>query len=62
MISESKLNGTFPSSQIQISGFRSTYSLDQNNRGGEILLVVRENLMTRFCQDTHSLMILKYYL
>ena len=38
MISESKLDGTFPSSQFQIYGFRTPYRLDRNHRGGGILL------------------------
>ena len=37
-ISESKLDGTFRSSQFQIYGFRTPYRLDRNNRGGGILL------------------------
>ena len=60
MTSESKLDGTFPSSQFQIYGFRTSYRLDRNDRGGGMLLFVRENLITRrFYQDTHSHMILK---
>ena len=47
MISESKLDGTFPSLQFQIYGFRTPYRLDRNNRGGEILLFVRQNSITR---------------
>ena len=47
MISESKLDGAFPSSQFQIYGFRTPYRLDRTDRGGGILLFVRENLITR---------------
>ena len=45
MISESKLDGTFPSSQFQIYGFRAPCRLDGNVRG--ILWFVGENLITR---------------
>ena len=45
MISESKLDGTFPSSQIY--GFRRPCRLDWNDRGGGILLFGRESLITR---------------
>ena len=38
MISESKPDGTFPSSQFQIYSFRTPYRLDRNHRGGGILL------------------------
>ena len=47
MISESKLDSTFPSSQFQTYGFRTPYRLDRTDRGGAILLFVRENLITR---------------
>ena len=46
MISESKLDSTFLSSQFQIYGFRTPYRLDRTNRGGEILLFLRDNLIT----------------
>ena len=52
MISDSKLDGTFPSSQSQISGFRTPYRLDRNDRGGGILLFVGENLMTRLLRHS----------
>ena len=34
MISKSKLDDTFPSSQFQIYGFIASYRLDQSDRGG----------------------------
>ena len=46
MISESKLDCTFQSSQFQIYGFRTPYRLDQNERGVRILFL-REYLITR---------------
>ena len=42
MISERKLDGIFRSSQFQIYCFRAPYRLDRNDRGGGILLFVRE--------------------
>ena len=47
MISESKLDSIFPSLQFQIYGFRTPYRLDRNDRGGGILLFVRESVITR---------------
>ena len=47
MISESKFDGTFPSSQFQIYSFRTPYRLDRNDTGVGILLFVRENLITK---------------
>ena len=46
MISESKFDGTFPSSQFQIYSFRTPYRLDRNDTGVGILFV-RENLITK---------------
>ena len=47
VLSESKLNGIFPTSQFQIYGFRTPYRLDRNKWAVGILLFVRENLITR---------------
>ena len=52
MISESKLDCTFRSSQFQIYGFRTPYRLHRNDRGVRKLLFVRENLITRLL-STH---------
>ena len=63
MISESKVDGTFSSSQFQTYGFRTLYRLDRKDRRGGILLLVRENLMTSllsrhsFTHDTEILFI-----
>ena len=38
MICESNLDGTFPSSQFQIYGFRTPYRLHRSNRGGGIFI------------------------
>ena len=61
IISESKLDGTFTSSQLQIYGFRTPYRLDRNNRGGGSLLFEIENLIIRLLSRHFSLMRLKYY-
>ena len=47
VLSESKLNGIFPTSQFQIYGFRTPCRLDRNKWAVGILLFVRENLITR---------------
>ena len=47
MISESEVDSTFPFLEFQIYGFRTLNRLDRTDRGGEILLFVRENLITR---------------
>ena len=47
LISETKLNDTFPDSQFQIDGFLPPYRKDRNDKGGGLLLYVREHIPTR---------------
>ena len=42
LISETKIDDTFPSSQFQISGFSTPFRLDRTQNGGGIMLYVRE--------------------
>ena len=59
MISESKLDVTFPSWQFQIYAFRTPYRQDWNERGWEVLLFIRENLITRLLYSfSHDIEIL----
>ena len=44
VISETKLNDSFPSIQFLIEVYGSPYRLDRNSRGGGILLYVREDI------------------
>ena len=44
MISETKLDDSFPSMQFLIEGYGSSYRLDRNSRGGGILVYVREDI------------------
>ena len=44
MISESKLNDTFPSSQFVIDSFTEPFRLDRTRNGGGILLYVKNNI------------------
>ena len=43
MISESKLNDSFPHGQFLIDGFQTPFILDRNKNGGRILLYVWED-------------------
>ena len=45
MLSETKLDSTFPSIQFLINGFSVPYRLDQNSKGGGILLYVRDKII-----------------
>ena len=42
MISETKLDSSFPNGQFQIHGYSEPYRLDRNGNGGGILVFIRE--------------------
>ena len=44
MISETKLDDSFPSMQFLIEGYGPPYRLDRNSHGGGILVYVREDI------------------
>ena len=43
LISETKVDSSFPTAQFQIEGY-ATYRLDRNTNGGGILLYIREDI------------------
>ena len=45
MISETKIDDTFPHSQFFIEGFSTPYRLDRDSNSGGILLYVREDII-----------------
>ena len=47
LISETKLDESFPSSQFSIPGFSTPYRLDRTGRGGGIMLYVREDVPSK---------------
>ena len=46
MISETKIDESFPTSQFLIDGFSSPYRLDRNSNGGGILVYFKNNIIT----------------
>ena len=44
MVSETKLDESFPQGQFKISGFSRPFRLDRNSNGGGIMLFVREDI------------------
>ena len=44
MISETKIDDSFPVGQFLIEGFCTPYRLDRNSKGGGILLYVRDDI------------------
>ena len=47
MISETKLDDSFPQGPFLIDGFHSPFKFDRNKSGGRILLYVREDIPTK---------------
>ena len=62
VISETKIDETFPSSQFSISGFSSPYRLDRNKQGGGLLFYVRNDIPSKqikcsFCNDIECIIV-----
>ena len=47
MISETKLDQSFPTNQFIINGFSAPFRLDRNDKSGGIILYIRENILSR---------------
>ena len=47
MISETKLDETFPEGQFLMDGFITPYRMNRNTNGGGIALYVREDISTK---------------
>ena len=47
MISETKLDPSFPTGQFHIHGFSEPYRFDRNSNGGGILLYIREDIPSK---------------
>ena len=54
MISETKIDETFPSRKFYIKGFSSPYRLDRNCYGGGILVYVREDFPSKLIEMNSS--------
>ena len=62
MISETKIDDTFPDSQFLIDGFSVPYRLDRTAKGGEILLCIREDILSKHIKKSHLTSHLKSFL
>ena len=47
MVSETKLDDTFPTSQFLMQGYSTPFRKDQTSKGGDILLHVREDISSK---------------
>ena len=48
VISETKLDDSFPAGQFKIPGFASPFRLDRNQNGGGIIVFVREDIPVKY--------------
>ena len=51
LISETKLDDSFPSGQFKICGFSMPYRYDRNSMGGGLLLYIRYDIPTKLLKD-----------
>ena len=54
LISEIKIDSSFPTTQFQIEGY-ATYRLDRNTNGGGILLYIREDIPSTLLNSDMSI-------
>ena len=47
LVSETKIDDSFPSAQFQITGLSTPYRMDRNENGGGIILYVREDIPSK---------------
>ena len=47
MISETKLDNTFPQGQFFIPGYGIPYRVDRNSHGGGIIVYIREDIISK---------------
>ena len=55
MISETKLDNSFPEGQLLISGYGVPYIIDRNCHGGGIILFVREDIPSKLLSTENAL-------
>ena len=51
MISETKLDSSFPKGQFHLHGFCEPYRLDRNGNGGRILVFIREDIPSKLIES-----------
>ena len=51
MISETKLDSSFPKGQFHLHGFSEPYRLDRNGNGGGILVFIGEDISSKLIES-----------
>ena len=54
MISETKLDQSFPTNQFMMNGFGAPFRLDRNDKGSGIILYIREDIPSRLVSTESS--------
>ena len=54
VISETKLDDSFPTGQFKIPGYASPFRLDRDENGGEIMVFVREDIPVKFLSSENK--------
>ena len=54
LISETKLDDSFPSAQFLLDGFSKPYRLDRCSNGGGILLYIRDDIPSRLLSNSNK--------
>ena len=54
MISERKLDNSFPKGQFLIPGYSAPYRIDRNCHGGGIMLFLREHILSKLLSTENS--------
>ena len=62
LISETKLDSSFPDTKFNISGYTSQYRLDRNKFGGGLLLYVIEDIPSKIAKAPDSNEIAPFYI
>ena len=52
MVSETKLDSSFPQAQFRIEGYAPPFRYDRDSHGGGILLFIREDIPTKIISIT----------
>ena len=50
MVSETKIDDTFPELQVLMEGFLTSYRFDRTAKGGRILLCIRQDIPSKKSQ------------
>ena len=53
LISETKLDSSFPKAQFYVKGYTEPYRLDRNKNGGGIMIYIREDIPSKLLSNTN---------